>query len=48
LNFYEKAVHSLAVAIIVVDIFAKAIMGEMIPEEAAEWGTAEVAKRYGL
>ncbi len=33
---------------IVVDIFAKAITGEMTAEEAAEWGAGEVAKRYGL
>ncbi|MEM7132305.1 MAG: extracellular solute-binding protein [Chloroflexota bacterium] len=33
---------------LVVDIFAKAVTGEMSAEEAAEWGAAEVAKRYGL
>ena len=33
---------------IVVDIFAKAIGGEMTAEQAAEWGAGEVAKRYGL
>lgn len=33
---------------VIVDIFAKAIGGEMSAEEAAEWGANEVAKRYGL
>lgn len=33
---------------IVVDIFAKAITGEMTAEEAAEWGAQEVAQRYGF